>query len=207
MKYFGSVTTGFPDLATLPEFHAEAAELRRLDAEQRDVGNRLHHLVTVKRDIAQAADREAYAAAVRAAEGDPGQPRTDEVNAEIDDLQRRYEALTLAVDLESADFHQRVVEHRADWVQLLNEHVEDARGRYAMAVDKLAEARRALAERRADAAWVAEFPNARHRVLEAPLRHGQANRQPFEWQLVVDCMRTEVQASSLSQRVNADPAA
>lgn len=117
----------------IPAVAKLAAEGDRLQAELQTTAAELDR-ATQNIDAAAEADRAAYAAAVRAAKGDPGTPASDQAAAHRADLERRYDALdvalrqtrseTLRAAVGHADKHQaKLTAHRDKKVQALRDAI------------------------------------------------------------------------------------
>lgn len=195
MQDFRSTPASALPTIELAGFDELSSRLRRLDREHVETAGRLHQLRTTGLAEAQTADRDALAAALRAATVEPkGTPETTRVEKEIALAELRQDALVEAVRVERESFLEGLESHRADWSTELASREAAARDEYASAIEALAAARQQWATAKAHSRWLTGFPsNSRLSVGIPPLQvRGMANGDPIGWQAIVDTMRAEV---------------
>lgn len=142
---------------------------------------------------AQAADQRLYADALRSKKADPGTPNLDRAKGAVEQAKRHAAAAQLAAEGAASDLKAAIVAGRGAWLDQLETEQAERRRDLAAAVDRLAEARSAVANVDATTAWLAGFPSRRGpRGGEPPVRGlVGANGSPAGWAAVVDALRAE----------------
>lgn len=107
------------------------------------------------RPQAVAMDRDAYADALEGGKRDPGQKHTDAHDKKVADAQRRADAARVVTQRAFAALAETVAAHEAEWAELVDKRLHDARQQYAAALDALAERHVQLAQASALAAYLA----------------------------------------------------
>lgn len=148
----------------------------------------------------EAADRAAYAAALRHGKADPGQPAAEKARAAVDAARRLVDGLVVAADAAREDLVAIVEAERSRWRKTLEEDNAEARRDLLAAVDAVDAARRRLADTLGVTSWLAAFPSTSHKLpmsaasgvagLESP------NGSPYDFSTVLDALRQFGQPST-----------
>jgi len=113
---------------------------------------------TTARDAATAQDRRDYADALSAGKNDPGTPNTDEAEKVLAQVERKRDALELAIGEASAAVTEAVQDDRDVLLAKASQDVDLGASQYRDALDALTGAHAALAQAMATRAWLARFP-------------------------------------------------
>ncbi len=158
-----------------PLIEQAAAEYLKLTGNLADAQVKLAELEENRRRSV-AADREAHATAIRAGKPDPGEPKTKLADAEILVLNRRREALEVAVGQARRELITTVGEHRAAWQKTIAKRRAQRQEQAATALEQLTAALDALASAVGLEDWLETFTATPERALWHPSRF--ASRVP-----------------------------
>jgi len=159
-----------PPVEHLPKPVAKAAaEHVALVAREQSAATALLALENARRSAVDA-DRDAYAAALRAGKADPGTPKTVEYDAEIVKAHRLVEGLTTAVASSTDEVLAAVARARPTWQADTARAEVEARTRYLEAIDALDRARTCLVEARSVGAWLEGPADSRYKTWSPPVR-------------------------------------
>lgn len=126
------------------------AMYRRTDAEMRKAAT--------AHDAATKQDRRDYADALAAGEDDPGTPNTDEAQRTLAQVERKRDALELAIGEASGAVTEAVLHDRDVLLAKAGQEVEVLASAYHDALDVLTGAHAALAHAMATKTWLTRFP-------------------------------------------------
>lgn len=171
-------------------YHALVADMQATGKQVRDLARQLPN--------AEAADRQALAAALRDGKKDPGTAQADKVRAEQNDARRRLDGYQTAVADARRELEAAVVAARPDWSVTIADTVTEAEADYRDAVTELDRAHHRMATSRAVAAWLERFPHkpvltlpnpsvagtSWSQLIAAMADHGTARRPRSELALV-----------------------
>jgi len=188
-----------------PPLQKAVAQYERLREEQNVTQARVYDLARELED-AREKDRQAYAKAIAAGEGDPGTPAEGKTQDELHNAQRRLEALALAVKNAEQALAAVVEANRDKWAGEASDEAEQARQELADAVEKLAAANERHAERRALVAWLSGFPEqASIRVVAPPIRGlPRPSGEAYFVSDVLDALRAAASAEAASPEAKRD---
>ena len=113
---------------------------------------------TTARDAATAQDRRDYADALSAGKNDPGTPNTDKAEQTLAQVERKRDALELAIGEASAAVTEAVLDDRDVLLAKASQDVDLGASQYRDALDALTGAHAALAQAMATRAWLTRFP-------------------------------------------------
>jgi hypothetical protein len=106
-------------------------------------------------------DDEAHATAIRQGNRDPGSPRQDKLNHEIENLKRHYDALLIALDQSAAEITALVDRNRDKWIAATQKKAVARREAYAAEVEKLIASRDEVMLNDSLLRWLVRFPNTK----------------------------------------------
>jgi len=113
---------------------------------------------TTARDAATAKDRRDYADALSAGKDDPGTPNTDKADHALTQIERKRDALELAIGEASAAVTEAVLDDRDVLLATAAQDVDLRASQYRDALDVLTGAHAALSRAMATRAWLTRFP-------------------------------------------------
>lgn len=113
---------------------------------------------TTARDAATAQDRRDYADALSAGKNDPGTPNTDKAEKALTQIERKRDALELAIGEASAAVTEAVQDDRDVLLATAAQDVDLGAKAYHDALDALMGAHAALAQAVATRQWLTRFP-------------------------------------------------
>lgn len=134
-----------------------SAEHARLLAMYRTTDADLRRATTT-RDAATAQDRRDYADALSAGKNDPGTPNTDKAKEALAQIERKRDALELAISEAFAAVTEAVLDDRDVLLAKAAQDVDLGAQAYHDALDVLTGAHAALAQAVATRAWLTRFP-------------------------------------------------
>lgn len=134
-----------------------SAEHARLLAMYRTTDAELRTAKTA-RDAATNQDRRDYADALSAGKSDPGTPNTDKAEQALAQVERKRDALELAIGEASAAVTEAVLEDRDVLLAKASQEVDLRASQYRDALDALTGAHAKLSRAMATRAWLARFP-------------------------------------------------
>ena len=161
------------------QYHRLVDEMQATGKQVRDLERRL--------PIAQAADRQALAAALRDGKKDPGTPEADKVKAEASEARRRFDGYQTAVSDARHDLEVAIIAARPDWSETIAGTVTAAQADYLAAVENLATAHQRMQTARSVARWLERFPHKPVLTVPDPTVGGE------RWSLLVADMRDHAQ--------------
>lgn len=160
-----------------------AGEYRRLEATRAEAAGEQRKLENARREAVER-DEQAYADALRAKRGDPGDKHTKKADEEIVQARRRSQALERAVKQALGEFLEVLEQRRAEWTASLEQQVAQARSEFGDRLAALTEAHGQLADRVATLKWLNQMPGRGlfrpGQFLASVPRTEQRSGEPFQ---------------------------
>lgn len=179
-----------PDLLRTETVDAASAEHARLLAMYRETDAELRQ-ATAARNTAADSDRRAYAEALASGRKDPGSKHVEKADEALAQIERKRDALELAIPEAHAAVTEAVLDDREALTENADREVQDAEHAYREAIDGLARAHHALSSAVGARTWLRRFPDqaapkaALRLVSDLPQRNGD----PYDAQTVIAALR------------------
>lgn len=181
------ISTPPPELIANKPIREATARMLKMREEARQASARCEQLESSRQGAVEE-DRAAYATALKAGKGDPGQPQTEAHDKQIAAGRRRREAAEHAVAELTAAYVAEVEKQRDRWRQSIDQQLDKTRAAYLAAVDELARAHGDLSLAAALAGYLANFDKPRWRPEGYAQRAGDLKRLSGDPQLVAEVL-------------------
>lgn len=179
------------------------ATIGELQEQERDSRERLYAL-TQERERAAEADRDALGAALRAGDEDPGDVKTQDVEAAIAAETRRAEALTSEAARAVDELVAVMREHGERWAGEQERKVQKCRQAEQVALDAYVSARAERAQAQALHSFVAHFPSRYYVTAPPVLGLSAAHGGPMDFSAIEAALRED--AAGTAERPKSGPA-